>query len=98
MDLQIAEALFGTKHYSRSKILRVCRSDASEKTKSRYKITGLWPFIKILIYLSLAAKPTPNCDRIWVAPLLWFSPVQKIVMKSGRWENGAFKDNCLIQF
>lgn len=41
-----------------------------KKAKSRYKITGLWPFIKILIYLSLAANPTPNCDRSWVAALL----------------------------
>ena len=74
MDLQTAVALFGTKHYSRSKILKCAEAILRKKAKSRYKITGLWPFIKILIYLSLAAKPTPNCDRIWVAALLWFSP------------------------
>ena len=34
MDLQTVVALFGTKHYSRSKILRVCRSDASEKRQN----------------------------------------------------------------
>ena len=46
MDLQTVVALFDTKRYSRSKILRVCRSNAPEKSKIPLQNNGTLAFYK----------------------------------------------------
>ena len=46
MDLQTVVALFGTKHYSRSKILKVFRSNASEKSKIPLQNNGTLAYYK----------------------------------------------------